>query len=59
MDGSDSEDGLNILVPSVRWSAHQWPMFEMWQDNWREGFIPENTMFVELLEVQCDPMWNA
>ena len=59
VDRSDFEDGMNIFVPSARWSAHQWALFETWQDHRREGFVPEDTMFVEWLEAQRDDIWNA
>ena len=59
VDGCDSEDGMNILVPSARWFANQWAMFESWQDHRRKGFIPEDTMFVEWLEAQRDDIWPA
>ena len=50
VDTLDSEDRMNMLVPSARWSAHQWAMFETWQDHLREGFIPKDMMFVEWLQ---------
>ena len=46
VDGSDFDDGMNILVPSAWWFAHQWAMFETWQDHRREGFIPEDTILL-------------
>ena len=59
VDGLDSEDRMNMLVPLARCSAHEWAMFEMWQDHRREGFIPKNAMSVEWLEAHRDNVWDT